>query len=218
MSDLTKIDKILLVRRLRLNTETNIVIQSHSHSELLKLHNFIKLHDIDEVSIRTQAADGSRNTPHYPIVKAEDAFEVVTDLIIKGYYAIVATPINPKDAVLAGAVLKEGPIFTIELAIGPHTVRRVTHEGLIDITAKYDIRSKEIYNCNKINPYYIVAITEILNECKKIPLRECIAEVSYYRKEVGYLNKNVIIWDIDSSGTQESTMELESFYYDIPQL
>lgn len=217
-TSLTKEDKIKLVRRFGLNTETNIVIKTTEPEDLDKLETFVNYHNLSKVSIRTQAIDNSRSTPHYPIIEVKDLFHIVRELVDSGYHAIVATPIDPKDAVLAGAVLKEGSKFTLEFAIGPYTVRRVTHQGIIDINLTYDVRTKEVRIIKLYDDLYLINLIEIISQCRKVPISECIIELSYYRIPVGHRNNNIIIWDIDSTGTEESTTEIESFYFDIPRL
>ena len=214
---MNKFEKIDLVRRLGLNTETNILIKSDNVEETSRIVDFIQENKIAEVSIRTMGAtpeksrDGTK-TPHYPIVNVEDVLPTVKKIVKDGFYAIIATPIDPKDALLAGAVLKTGDTYCIELVRGQYTVRRVTHEGIIDIDIMYDDRDKTQHVKKLPTQEEWPYIDEIIKEVVKVPFSSCIIELSYYRVPVGCKYENVIIWDISSSGSHGSTVELEAYY------
>jgi len=213
---LSKYQKIELVRMIGLNTEDNILIKSIHPEERDRLKQFLIEHDLKSVSVRTMSPKGETRTPHHPIVEFKDIPNIVTKVLCDGYYAIVATPIDPKDSLLAGAVMKNDNTYISEFARGPCTVRKVTHEGKIDIEFEYHHRE----NC-KIGhtdppiadlPEYS-AILAMMSECVKIPFSKCIIELSYYNIPVGHKKERIIIWDIDSDGTTESTQSIESYYH-----
>lgn len=210
---MNKWEKIDLVRKLGLNTEENILIQSVEPDEISRLTNFVLRHKLSAVSIRTMSSDNMIKTPHYPLVKGEDVPSKIYSIIAENFSAIVATPIDPKDALLAGAVLKEDGKFYMEFARGRYTVRRVTHEGIIDISVIYDDFKETIDAPKKPNIDEWNLIEAIKAECLKIPFKKCVIELSYYNILVGYKKEHVIIWDISSNGTQESRSEIDNYYF-----
>ena len=183
---MNKYDKILLVRQLGLNTEDNMLVKSED--QLDEMWSFVGAELA--ISLRTMhPTDNHIKTPHYPFVLKQDIEARVREVLGSGFYGIVAHPINPEDAILAGAALIEDGKIHIELANGPCTVRRVTHDGIIDYMVIHpgpDPGRREIH--------------EMIEELKKVPYQTCVVELSYYRIPVGYKQENVIIWDINILG------------------
>lgn len=212
---LNKFQKIELVKMLGLNTEENILIQSNSDEDMRRLTEFIFRHGLERVSIRTMAKDDSLKTLHFPVVSINETWDVVRDLVSKGLSAIVATCIDPARAVAAGVVWKRYNIYSGELAVGPHTVRRVTRLGIVDLSFEYDADSDDLI-INKAKFIISVPVTQLvwslLSECKKIPFTNCLIEISYYSIPVGWNEQNVIIWDIDSDGSVDSVQAIENYY------
>ena len=182
-----KFERIQFVRDLDFNTEENILINPEDSDD--KHLKFLK--NLDECSIRTFNELDGQSCPAYPIVKKEEAIKLIKSLKQKKYNIILATPINPADCLFAGAVMKSGDKIITEIANGPGTVRRVTHEGKID---------KRYFNINTDN--------EKLNECLK-EINDCyldniIFEFSYYNHPIGYKKQNFIVWEITDDGTNNS--------------
>lgn len=214
--NLNKYQEIELVRMLDLNTEENILITDRTPGETDKLKRFIDEHKLDAVSIRTVSPHGKVKTPHFPVVDRADIPYIIHDVLNMNLYAIVATPIDPKDALLAGAILKNHNKYSIELARGPCTVRRVTHDNIIDIKFEWLVGINTPLSavlppeCVEGDFFMLLAM---MRECVLIPFTKCVIELSYYSVTVGYKKECVIIWGIGSDGSQESVQEIESFYH-----
>jgi hypothetical protein len=187
---MNKYDRIQLIRSLDLNTEDSILITPNTSIDMLAA--FIV--DLSEVSVRVfDPKDDSRLAPHFPIVKVTDLWKTLHDIYADGFYAVVAKPIDPKDCLLAGTIWKQKFSGWIELAKGPCTVRRVTHESVVDYRYNYP---------NDIIPDR--RIREMLAVVRAVPYENCIFELSYYYIPVGWRNEHIIIWDITGDGTANS--------------
>jgi hypothetical protein len=192
---MNKFDRIKLIRDSGLNTEDNMLMTPTT--DLNELLTFILR--LNEVSIRVfDPISASRPTPHYPLVKICDLKKTLEDIFKNGFYAIVAKPIDPKFAELAGCIWKETDVFhkkyfTVELASGPYTVRRVTHDGIVDYRFKYPLESTSDER-----------ILKMIKTIRDAPYDNCTFEMSYYSIPVGYQSDNVIVWDITGDGTKNS--------------
>jgi len=192
---MNKYERIKLVRDLGLNTEDNMLVTPATN--INDLITFIL--QLDEVSVRVFDPDhDGRLTPHYPIVKIAELKKTLEKIFINDFYAIVAKPIDPQFAELAGCIWKETDLmnhksFTIELAKGPCTVRKVTHDGIVDYRFYYP--RQEITD---------ERILKMIKTIRDIPYDNCTFEMSYYSIPVGYQNDNVIVWDITGDGTRDS--------------
>lgn len=184
MSKLNKFEQILLVKRLGLNTEDSVLVKSID--DFSWLWEFVD--NEPAISLRTMhPSDNHVKTPHYPFVLKQDAERRIREVLDLGFYGIVARPIDPKDTLFAGAALIEDSFkICLELANGPCTVRRVTHEGFIDYRINYPEQIPERRE-----------MREMIAELKKVPFRACVVELSYYRIPVGYKHEHVIIWGIE---------------------
>jgi hypothetical protein len=198
---MNKYDKILIVKKLGLNTEKSILIKS-SNDPLLK--KFID--KLDAVSIRTLHPDDDRiKSPHYPIVAKYEVIHTVIKTLAEGFWCIIATPIDPRYACYAGCMLKENNHIHIELVHGAYTVRRVTHDGFID--EKFD------YPHDEAAMQFDTRIIDMLEQVKLVPFNHCIVELSYYSTHVGYKKEHVIIWNLDDDGTGIGMKQMEKFYH-----
>jgi len=213
---LNKYQKIELVRMLGLNTEENILINSTDNDDIDRLAAFGHEHNLKQVSIRTMSTGESLETPHYPTVNGSEIWDIIEYVTSKGLVAIVATCIDPSYARLAGAIWKKDKVYSGELAIGPHTVRRVTRDGIVDISFEYfhwnDLLTITVGRSSLSRPE-LGMVRTMIDECTKIPFSKCLIELSYYSIPVGWNKQNVIIWDIDSDGSEESTQEIEFYYH-----
>lgn len=196
---MNKYEKIVLVNKLGLNTEENILISSLLKEDIEIINKFTE--NLNRVSIRSFSYTNSKiKSPHYPIVKKADIISTIKTLLDLEFNAIVAKPIDPEDALLAGAIGKINNIYYIELANGPCTTRKVTHDGIIDH--------------RKVIPPDVIAdnrIKDMMVEVEKIPFSNFVAEVSYYKIPVGIKNEHVIIWGIEDDGSGKSINEIEDF-------
>lgn len=195
---MNKFDQIRLVRLLGLNSEESILIKHRADCYIA--HAFLGKHT--HLSLRTMdPTDPHRKTPHFPLMLKENLTEQLHDLLDQGFQCIVATPIGPEDTLYAGAVMLDGAYMTIELAKGPCTVRKVTHEGIIDIS--YDLIRPNFDEIASLE------IREIALETQKVPFDPCVIEVSYYKQPVGIKKQNVIIWDITDAASEKTRLDME---------
>jgi hypothetical protein len=185
---MNKYDRIQLVRSLDLNTEDSILATPSSHN----YSTFVS--GLTQVSVRVFSPLSTVvKTPHYPIIDISELDKALTEIFSRGFYAIIAKPIDPKDCLLAGTIWKHKLSGWIELAKGPCTVRRVTHESVVDYRYNYP---NDIIPDRRIN--------EMLSTVKAVPYENCIFELSYYYIPVGWKNEHIIIWDITGDGTANS--------------
>lgn len=186
-----KFDRIQFLRELGLNTQVSVVI--HNVDDLKRHREFLE--KSPRYSIRSFWKMKSIFYPDFkPIVPREWIDENAPTLLSKGLNLIIAEPIDPNDAVLAGCIVRHGSITVIEIANGPVTVRRVTHEGYVD----------ERYLCYGHLPYTSnLTINLALSNLREAELLSEIAfeasnfEFSYYPYGVGWLSKPLIFWEVD---------------------
>lgn len=192
MNKRNKFERIQYVRNLGFNTEDSILVRPIDKFD--KYKKFIS--GLTKVSLRTFDEQDSFSTPHYPIVQIGKLNPLIKQLQKKNIYCIIAKPIDPADCLFAGCAVKDLESLTIEIADGPGTVRRVTNDGKID--RRYNI------------PLYGISRTEDqnINYCaqqfKKCELNECNFEFSWYKKPVGILNDNFIVWEVTDNGNKRS--------------
>ena len=203
-----KYERIRLLRHLGLNTEVSVLIESaldlQAHQRFLA--------PLDRVSVRTFSRTGAVDEPHFPILSRADFERDCIPLLDQGYSLIVATPIDPADALLAGCILRRAQDFLVEVALGPGTVRRVTHDGKIDL--QMELSGPDDRRCQpEIRP----ALVELLHAERHSPgnmtLREVLYEFSVYSGPVGWKKEPAIFWDITGLGDQDA--ELERFYREV---
>lgn len=193
-----KFERIHMPAEFGLNTEDSILVEN---TEALKKwreqYEPKELAPVRWYSIRA-AKQGTHKyavgkTPHYPFEPHEMVESICSHLLASGYLPIIARGINPAEAELAG-VFRKWPVedffirrpetdWVIEAAIGPGTVRRVTHQEIID------------------RRWTKASHTDMPEECKVLISRLlelpcCTAEFSIYRKPVGKLNERLIVWEL----------------------
>jgi len=187
---MNKWERIQAVKALGLNTEESILVKD---IELNRAQNqFIKEHEI--FSLRTFNNFDNDLHPHYPVINRQKLLEELLLLTKKGYSCIVATCINPAEAELAGCAYKKGGFVFFEIASGPGTVRRVTHEGKIDMHIK--VRLTQATGDRRLDC--------VLCEIRELPVDNCIFEFSWYKNPVGHKKQRLIFWEVtgaDNKGT-----------------
>lgn len=191
MVKLNKYDRIQVVKDFGLNTEENILVNKNNHLDFLN--------NLDNCSIRT-FRDNDVSTPHYPFISKEEALKIIPSLLNDKYKIILATPINPDNCEFAGAAMINKRQIVVELAYGPGTVRRVTHDGKID----------KRYFFNNFYPTNLDddRLKTCLLNFKKTNLMNVIFEFSWYKNLVGYKKENFICWEITDDGTKKSKLYL----------
>ena len=171
---------------MNLNTEDSVLINTYSKNPF----------DSD-ISIRTQYKNSydtyHKKTLHFPIVKREDFNKVMNTCFDNNLEMIVARPIDPKDCLFAGCIMLYNGEYIIEIANGPGTVRRVTHQGIINEHYTANMFLPRTSNL-KINQ----ALVEIYKLNKRMTLSDYhIFEFSYYNKPVGWKKENIIFWEFN---------------------
>ena len=156
MPVLNKFQRIKNVRALGLNTEDSILVTPDS--DFVTFFEFII--GLDQVSIRTFFPDNRPGiTPHVPIIAIKDLKAKIEELHNLGLWLIIAKPIDPADCEFAGAIEKNGFNVYVELAKGPCTTRKVTHEGIIDY--KFDCSLIADITNDGIDPRMLAMIAEV---------------------------------------------------------
>ena len=183
MKPRNKYEKITYLRQSGANTENSVCIKDASDY----IRHWPEIERWKTISIRTFKPDAGY-TPHIPYMAVTDAYNTIHELLYDGWTVIVAEGINPKHAVLAGAIWRKRESLVIELAEGPNTTRRVTHDGKIDVWI-------EVTDMPQIWAITDERIKEILKEIFKTGLLNVVFEVSYYNKPVGCYRRQAIVWD-----------------------
>lgn len=202
---MNKFERVLLLRHLELNTELSVLIESAN--DLRAEAAFLAR--LDRYSVRTFRREAYEvGEPHFPIVSKAEFESSCLPLLEQGYSLMVAEPVDPADALLAGAILRDGEKFVVEAAVGPGTVRRVTHQGLIDIRLEARRPSEAA------NPWIQQALDELLAAEDRwrpqVDLRDVLYEFSVYRVPIGWRRERVIFWEI--RGLDGHDAELDRFY------
>jgi hypothetical protein len=187
-----KYERIQYVRELGFNTEENILVRPTDNSSIYK--DFIKKYK--RISLRTFNDLDNLVTPHFPILTLDEALIKIPELQHKNIYCIVATPIDPKDCKFCGAAMKTGLQLFVDIADGPGTVRRVTHDGKID--RRYVLEKEGLKLTDDLE------LNKCLKQFKICLLEECIFEFSWYNHLVGYKKENLIVWEVTDCGNRKS--------------
>ena len=164
----------------------------------------------DKYSVRTfRGPRYGQSAPHFPIIGREELERSYETLLRKGLSLIVATPIDPKEAELAGCLLYNADVVSAEVALGPGTVRRVTAEGLVDLSVKSE-RPGDTVGDARLD----LAICEVRKAAetlrRRLPrpnLDGLQFEFSWYGKPVGWRNEQLIFWELATSVRQEREIE-----------
>ena len=204
-----KFDRIRLVRYLGLNTEESVLVESRT--DLDKHAGFLAR--LDKYSVRTfLRRRESRGDPHFPIVTQGELQSACVPLLDQGYSLIVANPIDPADAALAGCIVRHSSDFLVEVALGPGTVRRVTHKGSIDRTL--ELSGPEDPRCGPQIAEALRALTAAESHwASRIQLTDVLYEFSAYRHPVGWKNEQIIFWEIRGLGGRDT--ELDRFFREV---
>lgn len=180
---MNKYQKIRILKDLDLNTEDSVLISDVKDKCPYK----------GKISIRTQWRDEQRQdkTPHVPICDSSEFGMYKKEFLAAGLELIVSEGIDPKDAALAGCIMRNENNYVVEIAMGPGTVRRVTHRHLIDARYMASLDHPITHN-DLVNS----ALRKVHDAYRDGVLAEkFIFEFSYYNKPVGYKKQNVIFWE-----------------------
>lgn len=201
---MNKFERIQLVRALGLNTEESVLIASEAdwrrHQEFLS--------QFSRYSVRTFWTDGPEfGAPHYPIIEKTKLDAEYQGLLANRLQLIVAKPIDPSESELAGCLLYLDGAVTAEVAIGPGTVRMVTHEGRIDVRAlsreQGDYGPDERLNLATRRARH--AIQRLSSEGVNVAGQEFVFEFSWYGYGVGRLKEKLIVWELRAGSASVET-------------
>ena len=178
-----------------MNTEDSVLIAEErdweAHARFLR--------QFSRYSVRTFRDDAYGGShPHFPIIERAEFEETYDGLLEQGLKLIVAAPIDPKDAELAGCLLYERGEVLAEVALGPGTVRRVTGGGEVDLRVR-SVRVGQSVGDHRVD----AAIREVRKavamlhrpDANSIP-DDVLFEFSWYRLPVGWLKKRLIFWEL----------------------
>jgi len=188
----SKFQRVRLPRVFGLNAENNVLITS-MHD--LKISEFV--HQRKAFSVRTFWPDKLMPnivTPHLPTITKKALFKKAPELFRAQLQLIVADQIDPKDCEFRGCIhINHFGDATIEIAIGPGTVRTVTNEGKIDETLTYPNGCK--LDLEHHRDYCV-------EQCLKTGLKSVIFEFSFYNIPIGWKQEQFICWEITDDGTK----------------
>ncbi len=198
-----KFERIRLVRYLGLNTEDSVLVESPA--DLDKHASFLSR--LDKFSVRTflPAAD-VHGAPHFPIVTRAEFESTCLPLLAQNYSLIVAEPIDPADASLAGCIERHSGGFLVEVALGPGTVRRVTKEGKID--QSLELSGADDPRCRPEIAQALRELTKAERHLASELLRTGVLyEFSAYNHPVGLKAEQIIFWEIQGLGEQGARLD-----------
>ena len=200
---MNKFERIQLLKTLGMNTEDSVLIAEERDWETRAGF----LHQFSRYSVRTFRDDAYGGShPHFPIIERGEFEETFRRLLEQGLKLIVAAPIDPKDAELAGCLLYEGGEVLAEVALGPGTVRRVTGEGKVDLRATSE-RADHSVGDQRVD----AAIREVRKavallhppDQRAVP-DKVLFEFSWYSEPVGCRKERLIFWEVTHlSGRRE---------------
>ncbi len=190
---LTKFERIRLVRALGLNTEDDILITSERDWQCRQ--DWLSRHDRFTVRTFRETIERTGIEPYFAVIGRDEFEPHRKKFLAEGWKLIIAEPVDPVDALLAGTILRDGDATEIDIVRGSGSVtRQVTHDGRID--AHVVVRIGELTG----DPLLDEALDEIRKTERRWPqldvLRNVIYEFSYYNVEVGYKREHAIFWEI----------------------
>lgn len=179
-----------------MNTEESVLI---ADEEDLKRHGAF-LQQFSQYSVRTFRDDAYGGShPHFPIIERGEFEETYRRLLEQGLKLIVAAPIDPKDAELAGCLLYErGGGVLAEVALGPGTVRRVTGGGKVDSRVRSE-RVGQSVGDHRVDAAILEvrrAVAMLHRPDQRAVPDEVLFEFSWYSGPVGWRKERLIFWEV----------------------
>lgn len=129
--------------------------------------------------------------PHAYNVTRDQAICICGMLSGSPFTALVCDAIDYQNSAWAGAAIRQDNKITVELAKGPCMVRKVTHDGIVDLRVVYNMADQ----CTAIpSDEEWPGLATALYELRNLP-NNMIAELSWYKVPVGYKRENLLFWD-----------------------
>lgn len=192
LRNLSKLDKILYLKKIKFNTPR--FIDSFFHRD--KLYQFFKENFGKKFSIRSQSLFNRYLLPHYPNAELnESLFNKLCSDMEKNYVEMLFfEPIDPNETIFRGNIHidKKAEIIEAEIMEGPGTVRDI-EKASID-TVRYVKTSPSEYNSSFINE--ILRFHSFTLIYATIPIMEYVLEFSKLKAPKGELNVDEIFWEI----------------------
>ncbi len=192
MKSLTKFERIRLLRQLGLNTQDDILVRSVE--DWTRQQNWLQR--FDSYTVRTfRPGPVLGREPYFAVISRSEFEAHWRDLLGQGWALVIAAGVDPKDALLAGTILRQNEVTEVDIVRGSGSVvRQVTHDGQID--SHFTIQEEGLTG-NPLIDEALGKVRETERRWVRIDaLRRVVYEFSYYRTKVGYKGEDVIFWEI----------------------
>lgn len=204
---MNKFKRIQLVRLLGLNTEESVLVEREEDWERQRG----LFEGEDRLSIRTFRPGQLRDfgSPHFPIIESA-GFDTMRERLLRaGLSLIVGRAIDPVDAEVAGTLLYEPERIVAEVAFGPGTVRRVTHEGRVDarITFESGVEGTPDLRIRRATAEAKRAVRGLGDLLDARLPQWLLFEFSWYSVPVGHQHSKLIFWEVLGPEEWESHTE-----------
>ena len=189
---LNKFERIKLVKILGLNTRDVVLITSHN--DWGEYQPWLKQFDKYTISAFKNTPTVGTD-PYFAVIKATDFENHRKKLLDEEWNIIVSEGVDPKEALFAGTILRDGDLSEVDVSCGAGAVvRDVTHNGKIDKHFALDGLES---SGDKLIDEALGKIRSVEEGRPHLPaLRRVIYEFSYYKTEVGHKRENAIFWEI----------------------
>lgn len=203
---MNKFERVRLLRHLGVNTENSVLLQSLA--DIDREAEFLSR--FDRYSVRTFQREVDRmGEPHFPVVSRAEFETSCLPLLSQGYCLMVAEPVDPGDALFAGSLVRSADGFLVEVASGPWTVRRVTHDEQIDVRLEVH-HPRDIEDPVEIRDALLKIAALESRWRSDLILTDVVYEFSVYRLPVGWKRERSIFWEILGLGGRDA--ELGRFF------
>ncbi len=199
-----KYERIRIVRSLGLNTENSILVTSKDDldSEFIRSRDSFSVRTFNH-KCTTVAEEYASKSVHLATCSKEELFAKADELFVQDLHLIVADKIDPADCEFRGACMKDDKCFTIDIAVGPGTVRDVTNKHIIDYgftNIPFAVRWINFINSSNADAELLKKLYKCIEQFRKVSLHNIIFEFSWYKIPVGINHENFICWEITTNG------------------
>jgi len=191
------------MKTLGFNVPKYAVIESYEYLGLLALENKWSIRSFmppgskfgpkDLQDFSNYPIEKSYIPPHCPSINSDLAVGFCRRLLDHKLKPLACPVIDPKNAIFAGAGIRQNSNIRLEIAIGPVMVRKVTREGIIDFSFSFTKGTTPgLIGTPNIDNGLLAVINDLNN---KLPSGYMI-ELSWYNYPIGCYNKKQIYWDM----------------------